>query len=134
MVGGIVTQGGIIPPMITVYGIPNCDTVKKARDWLAQRHAPHVFHDFKKQGVPPDLLAQWAAALGWERLLNRQGQTWRRLTSAEQSQAVDARSACALMLVHTSLVKRPVIDWGSAVLTVGWQPDAFEAALAGVLA
>jgi len=120
--------------MISVYGIPNCDSVKKARDWLSDHGAAYVFHDFKKQGVPPDVLAQWASALGWERLLNRQGQTWRKLDATEQARAVDAASACALMQVHTSLVKRPVIDWGGAALTVGWQPNAFEAALAKVLA
>ena len=120
--------------MITVYGIPNCDSVKKARNWLSDHGAVYVFHDFKKQGLPPDLLAHWASALGWERLLNRQGQTWRKLDTAEQARAVDAASACELMQVHTSLVKRPVIDWGGTALTLGWQPDAFEATLAKALA
>jgi Spx/MgsR family transcriptional regulator len=116
--------------MFTVYGIPNCDSVKKARDWLAARQVAHVFHDFKKQGASPELLAHWAAAAGWERVLNRQGQTWRKLDAAEQARAVDAASACALMQLHTSLIKRPVVDWTGAALTVGWRPDAFEAALA----
>ncbi len=119
--------------MITVYGIPNCDSVKKARAWLAERQVAYVFHDFKKQGVRTELLANWSATAGWERLLNRQGQTWRKLDAAEQARAVDAPSACALMQLHTSLVKRPVIDWGGAALTVGWQPEAFEAALAKAL-
>jgi len=119
--------------MVTVYGIPNCDSVKKARDWLAARQVAYVFHDFKKQGVSVELLAHWTATAGWERVLNRQGQTWRKLDAAAQDGAVDAASACALMQLHTSLVKRPVIHWGGAALTVGWQPDAFEAALAKAL-
>ena len=119
--------------MVTVYGIPNCDSVKKARDWLAAHEVAYVFHDFKKQGASQELLAHWTATAGWERVLNRQGQTWRKLDAVEQARAVDAASACALMQLHTSLIKRPVIDWGGAVLTVGWQPDAFEAALAQAL-
>ena len=119
--------------MVTVYGIPNCDSVKKARDWLAAHQVAYVFHDFKKLGVSTALLAQWSAAAGWERVLNRQGQTWRKLDATEQACAVDAASACVLMQVHTSLIKRPVIDWRGAALTVGWQPNAFEAALAKAL-
>ena len=65
--------------MITLYGIPNCDTVKKARAWLTAHEQPHVFHDFKKQGVPPEQLASWAQSPGWEKLLNRKGTTWRKL-------------------------------------------------------
>ena len=119
--------------MVTVYGIPNCDSVKKARDWLATRQVAYVFHDFKKQGAPQELLAHWTAAAGWERVLNRQGQTWRKLDAAEQARAVDAASACALMQLQTSRIKRPVVDWAGAALTVGWQPDAFKAALAKAL-
>ena len=119
--------------MLNVYGIPNCDSVKKARDWLAAHQVAYVFHDVKKQGVSMELLTQWTAAASWERVLNRQGQTWRKLDAAEQARAVDAASACALMQLHTSLIKRPVMDWNGAALTVGWQPDAFEAALAQAL-
>ena len=119
--------------MLTVYGIPNCDSVKKARDWLAAHQVAYVFHDFKKQGVSMELLTQWTAGAGWERVLNRQGQTWRKLDAAAQAGAVDGNSACALMQLHTSLIKRPVMDWNGAALTVGWQPDAFEAALAQAL-
>jgi len=119
--------------MITVYGISNCDSVKKARDWLAAHQVAYVFHDFNKQGVSVELLAHWTAIAGWERVLNRQGQTWRKLEAAAQDGAVDAASARALLQLHPSLIKRPVIDWGGAALTVGWQPDAFEAALAKTL-
>jgi Spx/MgsR family transcriptional regulator len=111
--------------MITVYGIPNCDTVKKARDWLDGHNAPYTFHDFKKQGVPADLLTTWISALGWEILLNRKGTTWRKLDTASQSAVIDATSAQALMLAHPSVIKRPVVLWPDQSLTAGFQPEIF---------
>ncbi|MEK9952628.1 MAG: ArsC/Spx/MgsR family protein, partial [Curvibacter sp.] len=83
---------------ITLYGIPNCDTVKKARAWLAHRQVAFTFHDFKKQGVPAERLDHWLATAGWEQLVNRQGTTWRKLDPAVQAGVTDARSARALML------------------------------------
>ena len=109
-------------PTITVYGIANCDTVKKARAWLGERAIAYTFHDFKKQGLDAGLLAQWLDRADWQQLLNRRGTTWRRLDAAEQAGACDAASAASLMLRHPSLVKRPVVDWGGA-LTVGFAPD-----------
>jgi len=106
--------------MITLYGIPNCDTVKKARAWLAANGQAHAFHDFKKQGVPPEALARWLQAPGWETLLNRKGTTWRQLDAVTQGAVVDAASAGALMQAHPSLIKRPVVDWGGAGLGVGF--------------
>ena len=85
--------GGMNPPTMTVYGIPNCDTVKKARAWLSTQGVDYQFHDFKKQGVPAERLPQWIAALGWEKLLNRQGTTWRKLDAAVQAGVQDAASA-----------------------------------------
>lgn len=105
-----------------LYGIANCDTVKRARAWLAAQGRDVRFHDFKKQGVPEAELDRWIAALGWEPLLNRQGTTWRKLDDAVRAAVVDAASARALMLAQPSVIKRPVVDWGSA-LTVGFQPD-----------
>ena len=84
--------------MIKVYGIPNCDTVKKARAWLAEQGVAHEFHDFKKQGVPEDRLDAWLAAVGWERLLNRRGPTWRKLDPALQTGVVDGTSAKPVMV------------------------------------
>jgi arsenate reductase (glutaredoxin) len=110
--------------MITVYGIPNCDTVKKARAWLTERGQPHAFHDFKKSGVPPDKLALWAQAAGWEKLLNRQGTTWRKLDAAAQDAVTDSASAQALMRAQPSVIKRPVVDWGTEV-TVGFDAAAW---------
>jgi arsenate reductase (glutaredoxin) len=110
--------------MITVYGIPNCDSVKKASAWLTEHGQPHAFHDFKKLGVPPDKLALWAQAAGWEKLLNRQGTTWRKLDAAAQSAVTDSASAQALMRAQPSVIKRPVVDWGTAV-TVGFDAAAW---------
>jgi Spx/MgsR family transcriptional regulator len=106
---------------VTLYGIPNCDTVKRARAWLAEHGHAAAFHDFKKAGVPADRLDAWIAALGWERLLNRQGTTWRKLDDATRAAVVDAPAARALMLAQPSVIKRPVVDWGPA-LTVGFEP------------
>lgn len=105
--------------MTILYGIPNCDTVKKARTWLAEHHLACTFHDFKKQGVPPELLSRWVQAAGWENLLNRKGTTWRNLDAGTQAAVVDAASAEALMRAMPSVIKRPVVDWGPDI-TVGF--------------
>jgi len=113
--------------MITLFGIPNCDTVKKARAWLTAQGIDYRFHDFKKQGVPPERLNAWMAAVGWEKLLNRQGTTWRKLDIATQSMAVDAESAAKLLILNASLIKRPVVEWAdlpSAVdISVGFDAE-----------
>ena len=103
-------------PMTTLYGIPNCDTVKKARVWLAAQGLAHTFHDLKKQGVPGDKLAFWAADIGWDRLLNRSGTTWRKLNAAEQAASSTAVGALALVLANPSLIKRPVVEWNTGAL------------------
>jgi Spx/MgsR family transcriptional regulator len=113
--------------MITVYGIPNCDSVKKARVWLHAQGLAHEFHDFKKAGVPVDRLTAWATAVGWPKLLNRQGTTWRKLDPSAQSTVVDALSAQVLMLAQPSLIKRPVVEWGDRT-TVGFEPIAWNSA------
>jgi arsenate reductase (glutaredoxin) len=110
--------------MITVYGIPNCDTVKKARQWLDTQGMAYVFHDFKKQGVPADRLNAWIEAAGWEALLNRRGTTWRRLDDATREAVVDAASAKALMLASPSVIKRPVFERLGVFLHCGFGPDA----------
>ena len=119
-------------PVTTLYGIRNCDTVKRARAWLdAHRHA-HVFHDFKLQGVPGPALDDWLANVGWEALLNRQGTTWRKLDDATRAGVTDAASARAVMLATPSVIKRPVVDWAGGAspgLTVGFKPEAWEARL-----
>jgi Spx/MgsR family transcriptional regulator len=107
---------------IVLFGLPNCDTVKKSRAWFdAQGHA-YQFHDFKKHGVPQAPLRQWVEALGWETLVNKKGSTWRKLDAKEQDAVVDADSAIALMLNHASVIKRPVVVQGQRV-TVGFTPE-----------
>lgn len=112
--------------MIILYGIPNCDTVKKARTWLVEQGVDYQFHDFKKQGVPPDQLTRWAQAAGWEKLLNRQGTTWRKLDPALQANVHDSASAQTLMLANPSVIKRPVVDWGKDI-TVGFDAQGWAA-------
>ena len=115
--------------MTTLYGIPNCDTVKKAREWLAQHGVAHEFHDFKKAGVPADRLARWVEAAGWERVLNRKGTTWRKLDGATQARVVDAGTAQALMVDQPSTIKRPVVEWDDGRITVGFDAQDWAARL-----
>jgi arsenate reductase len=115
----------------TLYGIPNCDTVKRARAWLDEHGVAYRFHDFKKQGVPEAELDHWLARPGWEALVNRRGTTWRRLDDATRASVVDAASARAALIGNPSLIKRPVVDWnGRKGVTTGF--DAAQwASLAG---
>lgn len=115
--------------MITLYGIPNCDTVKKARTWLTEQGVDYVFHDFKKQGVPLRALDAWLEAPGWETLLNRKGTSWRLLDEATKASVVDAASARAVMLLQPSVIKRPVVVWADGAVTVGFKPDVFASRL-----
>lgn len=112
-----------------LYGIPNCDTVKKARAWLAEQQVEVTFHDFKKQGVPEARLDHWLATAGWEKLVNRQGTTWRKLDEATKAAVTDARSARALMLAQASVIKRPVVEWSALDVTVGFTPADWQARL-----
>lgn len=105
---------------LTLYGIPNCDTVKKARAWLQDRQVAVNFHDFRKQGVPEAELDQWLAQAGWETLLNRKGTTWRKLDPAVQAAVTDRKSAHSLMLEQASVIKRPVVRWDDGSVTVGF--------------
>jgi Spx/MgsR family transcriptional regulator len=109
---------------ITVYGIPNCDSVKKTRVWLTDHRVDYVFHDFKKQGVPPEAVDQWLKHVSWDVLVNRKGTTWRKLDPSLQASVVDNASARALMLEHTSVIKRPVVVCGQSVI-VGVNPEAW---------
>lgn len=113
-------------PAITLYGIPNCDTVKKARAWLTEQGVAHRFHDFKKQGVPAQSLDAWIKTVGWEKLVNRQGTTWRKLAEASKAAVADATSARALLLAQPSVIKRPVVEWSAGEVTVGFEPQAWQ--------
>ncbi len=111
---------------ITLYGIANCDTVKKSRAWFEAHNMAFTFHDFKKQGVPPEHLRRWARQLGWQALLNTRGTTWRQLDEAQRAQVVDEASALALMQTHSSVIKRPVVECAGK-LTVGYAPEQWQA-------
>ena len=115
---------------ITVYGIPNCDTVKKARTWLTEHGFEYVFHDFKKQGLPESSLNTWLKTAGWETVVNRKGTSWRKLSPEDQASVTSAASARPFLLANPSLVKRPVIEWTSGKdthITVGFQPESWLA-------
>ncbi len=116
---------------ISLYGIPNCDTVKKARTWLAAHDVQASFHDFKKQGVPEQALDRWLREVGWDKVVNRQGTTWRKLDKATQASVTDAASAKRVLLVQPSIIKRPVVEWADGTVTVGFTESVFQARLAG---
>lgn len=120
---------GMTTSHITVYGIPNCDTVKKSRAWFTAQGLDHAFHDFKKQGVPAARLPDWMSAAGWEKLVNRQGTTWRKLESDTQAAVQDEESASTLMQAQPSVIKRPVVEWqhgGQTHISVGFAPDQWQ--------
>lgn len=112
--------------MIQVYGIANCDSVKKVRAWLGAQSVAYTFHDYKKQGVPEAELKRWVAVKGWETLLNRKGTTWRALDDAVKASVVNGASAIAVMLAHASAIKRPVVTHGDTTI-VGVDLEALAA-------
>lgn len=112
--------------MITLYGIPNCDTVKKARVWLDGRGTAHAFHDYKKAGIDEARLSGWVAAAGWEPLLNRAGTTFRKLPDGDKA-GLDADKAAALMLAQPSIIKRPVVEHDGGLL-IGFKPETWAGA------
>lgn len=113
---------------ITIYGIKNCDTMKRARSWLEQHGIDYAFHDYKAVGIDRARLDDWSKKLGWETLLNRAGTTFRKLPEADK-QGLDEDKAIVLMLAQPSLIKRPVLDLGGDKLLVGFKPDLYEAGL-----
>ncbi|GGB24952.1 arsenate reductase [Sphingomonas metalli] len=112
----------------TLYGIPNCDTVKKARTWLDQAGIPFAFHDYKKAGIDPDTLRGWVERLGWEAVLNRSGTTFRKLPETDRTD-LDAERAIALMVAQPSMIRRPMLVHGE-VLEAGFKPDRYAAIFA----
>jgi arsenate reductase (glutaredoxin) len=121
------TESGLMP--ITIYGIKNCDTMKKASAWLDQRGVDYAFHDYKAAGVERERLEGWCQKVGWETLLNRNGTTFRKLPDKDRD-ALDAKKAVALMLAQPSIIKRPVLDLGGGRLIVGFTPERYREALA----
>jgi Spx/MgsR family transcriptional regulator len=112
---------------VTVYGIPNCDTVKKARVWLDLHGIAYAFHDYKKQGADPARIARWVDQAGWETVLNRRGTTFRALPDDDKA-PLDAAKAVALMAAHPSCIKRPVVEHPGGLL-VGFDDAAWSEAL-----
>ena len=111
---------------VTIYGIRNCTTMQKARAWLDAHGVAYTFHDYRTAGAPPALVARFAAALGWEKLVNRAGLTFRRLPDADKADLDEAR-ALALMSAHPSLIRRPVLDRDDT-LSVGFRHEDYAAA------
>ena len=108
-----------------LYGIPNCDTVRKARKWLDARGIAYVFHDFKKEGVDAGRVARWVDAAGLDTVLNRRGTTWRKLSDEEKARG-EGNDAVSLLVQHSSMIKRPVVEHGDTVL-VGFKEDIWDA-------
>ena len=109
----------------TVYGIKNCDTVKKATSWLTAHKIAFDFHDYKTQSISEDTLKAWCAQVGWEVLLNKKGTTWRKLDEKTQASVTNEKTAIAVMLAHTSIIKRPVIEKKDKVVAVGFDEKVY---------
>jgi Spx/MgsR family transcriptional regulator len=114
--------------MTTIYGIKNCDTMKKARAWLDQRGVKYAFHDYKTAGIDKGKLEGWAKKAGWETLLNKAGTTFRKLPDADKEGLTEAK-ALKLMLAQPSIIKRPVLELGGGKLLVGFKPESYAAAV-----
>jgi arsenate reductase len=113
---------------ITIYGIKNCDTMKKARAWLDKAGVDYAFHDYKTAGIEKDRLEKWAKKAGWETLLNKAGTTFKKLPDKDKEGLSEAK-AVKLMLAQPSMIKRPVLELGGGKLLVGFKPEQYHAAL-----
>lgn len=111
--------------MLHVYGIKNCNTVKKALDHLKKKEIAYTFHDFKKEGVTSAKLNQWEKQLNWEKLVNKKGTTWKKLTDDEKNAVVDAESANQVLMAHTSMIKRPVIEYAGGIV-LGYDENEYN--------
>ena len=114
--------------MIHLYGVPNCDTVKKARTWLDAQSRAYTFHDFKKEGADPARVAAWIAAAGLDTVVNRKGTTFRALSDADKAATTDSHTAVALLVQQPSIIKRPIVEYPGGIL-VGFKEDEWSAAL-----
>lgn len=112
--------------MYTLYGIPNCNTVKKAIDWLKKNEIAFTFHDYKKKGISNQTLQKWIAEVGWERLVNKRGSTFKNLDDTLKLSINNADAAIALMMGKTSVIKRPIIENGNKIVTIGFDEKEFE--------
>lgn len=112
-----------------VYGIPNCNTVKKARTWLADNGFDYEFHDFKKLGISAEKLHEWCGIFGWEKVLNKKGTTWKKLTPEQQQSVTDENSAIALLLENNSAIKRPVIAQNGHAVLISFDEELYRSLL-----
>ncbi|AOM80757.1 arsenate reductase [Pedobacter steynii] len=112
-----------------IYGIPNCNTVKKARTWLAENKFNPEFRDFKKNGITAEKLNEWCDTFGWEKVLNRKGTTWKKLSKEQQDGVSDQESAVQLLLQYTSAIKRPVVELNQKALLIGFDEGSYETLL-----
>ncbi|MET1056321.1 MAG: ArsC family reductase [Pedobacter sp.] len=114
---------------MTVYGIPNCDTVKKARTWLTDNGFDYEFHDFKKQGITAGKLQEWCAVFGWEKILNKKGTTWKKLSAEQQESVKDEASAIAVLLGNLSAIKRPVVEQDGKAVLISFDEEQYAGLL-----
>ena len=112
--------------MYILYGIPNCNSVQKARTWLAKHNIPYEFHDYKKSGITKAKLTSWSKQLGWESLINKNGTTWRELDEAAQAAITTQTAAIALMQEHNSVIKRPVIEQDGKIVAIRFNEATYE--------
>lgn len=117
--------------MLTLYGIPNCDTVKKTRDWLDKKEIDYQFHNYKTEGISKEKLATWIEQVGLETILNKKSTTWKGLSPEDQAKAARKPGAIKLMVNYNSLIKRPVLEQNEKVLEVGFKPENYAAKLSG---
>ena len=115
--------------MKTVYAIPNCNTVKKALDWLQKNKIAYEFHDYKKKGITATVLTNWCKQVGWEALINKKGATWRQLPKEIQESITTQKAAIALMMEKTSIIKRPLIEEDGKILALGFDEAEYKKAL-----
>jgi len=109
-----------------VYGIPNCNTVKKARTWLTAHGMSYEFHDFKKQGITAEKLNEWCAVFGWEKVLNKKGTTWKKISPEQQAEIIDQKSAVALLINNTSAIKRPVVEQNGKAVLISFDEECYS--------
>lgn len=112
--------------MITIYGIPNCDTIKKTRSWLDIHKVAYIFHDYRSEGISKEKLTDWCHQIKWEILLNKRSTTWKELAADEQSKITTQAKAIALMIKNPTIIKRPVIEQSGKVLAVGYDEELFQ--------
>ena len=115
--------------MKTVYAIPNCNTVKKALDWLKANKVAYEFHDYKKKGITATQLTEWSKQIGWEALINKKGTTWKQLPKEFQETITNQKAAIALMMEKTSIIRRPLIEEDGKVLVIGFEEAEYKKAL-----